>query len=100
MSISIDVDIDADDIVYNCSRSDKKELLEALLDDMDDKDIMDVLRAYKSENDNTIHYFNRINGYDTPGYSYFNQALMRLSRAYYQLSNDDINDIENKSKKY
>jgi len=100
MSISIDVDIDADDIVYNCSRSDKEELLKVLIDNMNDEDIMDVLRQYKSENDNTIDFFSRVNGNDTPGYSYFNQALMRLSRAYYQLSNDDINDIENLSKKY
>ena len=51
-SISIDVDIDINDILNSIWRkSDKITLLEGLLDDLDPKDVIQVLRDHKNYGD-------------------------------------------------
>jgi len=53
-SINVDVDIDMDDIISSLYRkSDKIELLEMLLDEMDSKDVLDTIRSHENYTDMT-----------------------------------------------
>ncbi len=40
----MDIDISVDEVLYGMTRSEKKEMLESLLDDMDHKVIMECLK--------------------------------------------------------
>jgi hypothetical protein len=52
-SISIDVDIDLDEILWNLGSRDQKELLERLLDLMNSKDVLDIIRSHENYTDMT-----------------------------------------------
>jgi hypothetical protein len=40
----MDIDVDVEDVLWSMSRSEKREMLESLLDDMDHKVIMECLK--------------------------------------------------------
>jgi hypothetical protein len=52
-SISIDVDIDIDEILWNLGSRDQKELLERLLDLMNSKDVLNIIRSHENYTDMT-----------------------------------------------
>jgi len=52
MSISIDIDLDVEDIINNIWRkSDKIALLEGLLDDLDPVDVLKTIKSHESYTD-------------------------------------------------
>ena len=101
MSITLEFDVDEDEIVHEASKRGRQKLLIELLKVMDDEDIISVLKLNKKVE---IEYYYTI--FVKPGYSQtpmeteHNEALMNLSRRYMVMSKEDCNTIINISKKY
>jgi hypothetical protein len=88
MSISIDIDLDVEDILGNIWRkSDKIALLEGLLDDLDPKDILNTIRSHKVYIDRANQVMAALTGDDAS----FEAACMKIAANRWRL---DLQDEE------
>jgi hypothetical protein len=101
MSISLNFEMDEDDIVSSCSRREKQRLLKELLKNMDIADVKQVFKEDKDEEKRELYTFFIMPGYfKTPMEADHNSALLNLSRRYISMSKEDCDLIINLSKKY
>lgn len=75
----MDIDVDVEDVLWSMSRSEKKEMLESLLDDMDHKVIMECLKNSNVTN-KLPHIISKESDED------FNMKVMSLINNRYKLS--------------
>ena len=93
--MNITVDIDVQELLWEMRKYDKKEMLEALLSDMNEKDIKDSIKSLDDENIISILKTKNI-GYQNPVEEKFNQNLISLLGKSWRLSNKEeslINEI-------
>jgi hypothetical protein len=101
MSITLQFNVDADEIVDEASKRERQKLLIELLKVMDDEDVISIINHI---NNAEIKYYYTI--FVKPSYSQtpmeteHNEALMNLSRRYMVMSKEDCDTIINISKKY
>jgi hypothetical protein len=78
----MDIDISVDEVLYGMTRSEKKEMLESLLDDMDHKVIMECLK-----NSNLTTKLTNVVSKETD--EEFNTKVMSLINNRYKLSRQE-----------
>jgi hypothetical protein len=98
MSINLNLDLEVDELVSGCRRRDKTKLLRCLLKNMDNDDIMSVVR--ENHNEELITF--RASGFADMRVheGNFNQALFKLSNNYITLTIEDQTIIENIANKF
>ena len=97
MSISLTVEMSADEIAFGLSNREKRELLKELLKTVSREDVLAVMEK-NGIDDGIIQSFKFI-GYGIHEQN-FNNALDNLSKSYMRLTVDDQNLIEQIAKKY
>jgi phage gp29-like protein len=75
----MDIDVDVEDVLWSMSRSEKREMLESLLDDMDHKVIMECLK-----NSNVTSKLSNVVSKESD--EDFNMKVMSLINNRYKLS--------------
>ena len=78
----MDIDVDVEDVLWSMSRSEKKEMLESLLDDMDHKVIMECLK-----NSNVTNKLPNVVSKESD--EDFNMKVMSLINNRYKLSQQE-----------
>lgn len=84
----MDIDVDVEDVLWSMSRSEKKEMLESLLDDMDHKVIMECLK-----NSNVTNKLPNVVSKESD--EDFNMKVMSLINNRYKLSSEEESLILN-----
>jgi hypothetical protein len=84
----MDIDISVDEMLYGMTRSEKREMLESLLDDMDYKVIMECLK-----NSNLTSKLPNVDSKETD--EDFNMKVMSLINNRYKLSYEEESLIIN-----
>jgi hypothetical protein len=84
----MDIDVDVEDVLWSMSRSEKKEMLESLLDDMDHKVIMECLK-----NSNVTNKLPNVVSKESD--EDFNMKVMSLINNRYKLSYEEESLIIN-----
>ena len=84
----MDIDVDVEDVLWSMSRSEKKEMLESLLNDMDHKVIMECLK-----NSNLSSKLPNIVSRESE--EDFNMKVMSLINNRYKLSDEEESLIIN-----
>ncbi len=101
MSISLRINVDEDEIVYEASRRERQTLLRELLKSMDTADIEAVLQDDNyDEKRGLITLFINDAYKQTIMEAEHNKALQHLSRRYTSMSKEDCDLIINLSNKY
>jgi hypothetical protein len=93
MSISININFDVDDLIWELGSHDKKELLEALLEDMDDEDIRHILS--KTQSSLMLSSDDRGCSHDE-----FQKSLQAISDNYMQVTSEEENTIKSLAKRF
>jgi hypothetical protein len=97
--MNITVDIDVQELLWEMRKYDKKEMLEALLSDMDEKDIKDSIKSLDDETIVSIFKIKNI-GYQNPAEEKFNQNLISLLGKSWRLSNEEESLINKIAERY
>jgi len=98
--MSINVNIDIDDILYSMGRRDMERLLSELLEDMDSSSIRAAIDRMKDENKKLI-CVGLVNTKNTTFLEEdFNDSLAKLSANYISLKKEDQEIIEAIAEKY
>jgi len=98
MAIDINVEIEVDELVSSCRKSDKSKLLRSLLKNMDNEDIMNVV---KDSNNEDLIMFRSSGFWDMRVLeANFNLALLKLAKNYLSITIEDQTTIENIANKY
>ena len=84
----MDIDVDVEDVLWSMSRSEKKQMLESLLDDMDHKVIMECLK-----NSNVTNKLPNVVSKESD--EDFNMKVMSLINNRYKLSYEEESLIIN-----
>ena len=84
----MDIDVDVEDVLWSMSRSEKREMLESLLDDMDHKVIMECLK-----NSNVTSKLSNVVSKESD--EDFNMKVMSLINNRYKLSSEEESLIIN-----
>lgn len=100
MSISLNVDIDIDDILYSMGRRDMEKLLCELLEDMSIESIRTAISHIKDNNKKNICVGLINTSNTTLCEEDFNDSLAKLSASYLSLKKEDQEIIEAIAKKY
>ena len=101
MSITLRIDVEEDEIVYEASRRERQTLLRELLKEMDIADVEAVLNDNKNDEKRQLLTLFVNPGYkQTPMEFEHNKALLNLSRRYTSISKEDCDLIINLSNKY
>lgn len=97
--MNICIDYDVDDLLWEMSKRDKKEMLEALLGDMDIKDVSEVVKGLSDKNMKTI-LGGAILEPNTPTAEKFNLAISNLINKSWRLTNEEESIIMNIAERY
>jgi hypothetical protein len=100
MSISVNVDIDIDDILWSMSSYEQEKLLEQLLDEMEPESIRKSVSKLKDERKKEIAVGLINTNKVTFCEEEFNNSLSKLSANYISLKKEDQEIIETIAKKY
>ena len=93
--MNISLDIEVEELIWEMSKYDKKEMLKALLSDMNEKDIRDSVKSLDDEEIVSILKTKNI-GDQNPVEEKFNQNIISLLGKSWRLSNEEeslINEI-------
>lgn len=97
--MNICIDYDVDELLWEMSKRDKKEMLEALLGDMDIKDVSEVVKGLTDKNMKTI-LGGAVLEPNTPTTENFNQAISNLINKSWRLTNEEESIIMNIAERY
>lgn len=100
MSISVNVDIDIDDILWSMGKYDMKRLLSELLEEVDAETIRAAINRMKDQNKKAICVGLINTSNTTSSEEDFNNSLAKLSASYLALRKEDQEIIEAIAKKY
>ena len=93
--MNISVDIDIDELLWEMRKSEKKEMLEALLSDMNDEDIKDSIKSLDNKKLSSLFKMKNIVN-QNPSEENFNSNLISLLGKSWRLTNEEeklINEI-------
>ena len=100
MSISVNVDIDINDILWSMSSYEQEKLLAQLLEDMSPEKIRTAISRMRNEEKKLIAVglinFKKV----TSNEEIFNDDLIKLSESYMRLSIEEQTIIQSIAKKY
>jgi hypothetical protein len=78
--MNIDIDIDVEDVYYNMSEREKNILIDFLISD-----------GFIDFN----FFMNKVNKTPSLEYEFFISKIDKIAKSYYQLSNEDLNTLDN-----
>jgi len=78
--MNIDIDIDVEDVYYNMSEREKNILIDFLISD-----------GFIDFN----FFMNKVNKTQSLEYEFFISKIDKIAKSYYQLSNEDLNTLDN-----
>jgi oligoribonuclease (3'-5' exoribonuclease) len=101
---STDVDIDPSEFVSECGRAEKIELIDLVVEECADdtilkKELIKSIKEHFPQNHLTI-IGSAISTNNTFMHDEFLGSLLKLSEAYYRLSNEDIEKINELAKRF
>jgi oligoribonuclease (3'-5' exoribonuclease) len=101
---STDVDIDPSDFVSECSKREKIELIDLVVEECADnldlkKELIKSISEYFPQSSSEI-IGSAISANNTFMHDEFLGSLLKLSEAYYRLSNEDIEKINELAKRF
>lgn len=98
MYIETSVDIDINDILWEASKSEKKELFLALLEEFQTENYSVDFLKNLAVNPELLE--NALNDFSTPGEKMLNENLIKISNSYLTLSKEEEEIIEKIAKKH
>lgn len=97
--MNISVDIDVDELLWEMRKSEKKEMLEALLSDMNDDDIKDSIKSLDDKKLASIFKTKKI-GNQNPSEEKFNSNIVSLLGKSWRITNEEERLINEIAKRY
>lgn len=97
--MNICIDYDVDDLLWEMSKREKKEMLDALLNDMDIKDVSEVLKGLTDKNLKAV-LGGAVLTPNTPSSEKFNEAITNLINKSWRLTVEEETMIMNISNRY
>lgn len=97
--MNISIDIEVDELLWEMSKYDKKEMLKALLSDMNEKDIRDSVKSLDDEEIVSILKTKNI-GHQNPIEEKFNQNIISLLGKSWRLSTEEESFINQIAERY
>lgn len=97
--MNICIDYDFDELLWEMSKRDKKEMLEALLNDMNIKDVSEVVKSLTDKNLKAL-LGGAVLEPNTPTAENFNLAICNLINKSWRLTNEEEGVIMNIAERY